>query len=126
MLRLLRFRLLLSLPSPLSPILSGAAVALCSGLLTRLVVLRTLHGLSFTSYRTLSGTKTKQEARLLKIAKNLKEFKDVLETILEEFAVGKRIMGDPHPDKKRKLSYVEGGFPTWACVMDIWPAPPQW
>lgn len=62
MLRLLCFRLLLSLPSPLSPILSGAAVALCSGLLTRLVVFRTLHGLSFTGYRTLSGTETEQEA----------------------------------------------------------------
>lgn len=72
MLRLLRFRLLLGLPPPLSPILSGAAVALRSRLLTRLAVFRTLHGLSFTGYRTLSGTKTKQEAclQLLKISRN--------------------------------------------------------
>lgn len=47
------FRLLLSLPSPLSLIVSRAAVALRLALL---VVVHTLHLFSLPGYRTLSGT----------------------------------------------------------------------
>lgn len=55
MLCLLIFRLLFSLPSPLSLIVSRAAVALWPSWLTRLVAVHTLL-LSFPCYRTLSGT----------------------------------------------------------------------